>query len=84
LIHHSDRGAQYACAEYSALLAAHSIQPSMSRTGSPYDNAMAESFMSTLKREEVDGRQYRTRRPPVHLSAASSRRSTIASGYIRP
>ena len=60
LIHHSDRGAQYACAEYSALLAAHGIQPSMSRTGSPYDNAMAESFMSTLKREEVDGRQYRT------------------------
>jgi transposase InsO family protein len=60
LIHHSDRGAQYACAEYSALLAAHGIQPSMSRVGSPYDNAKAESFMSTLKREEVDGRDYRT------------------------
>ena len=60
LIHHSDRGAQYACAEYSALLAAHGIQPSMSRVGSPYDNARAESFMSTLKREEVDGREYRT------------------------
>jgi putative transposase len=60
LIHHSDRGAQYACAEYSALLAAHGIQPSMSRIGSPYDNAQAESFMSTLKREEVDGRAYRT------------------------
>jgi len=51
---------QYACAEYSALLAAHGIQPSMSRVGSPYDNAQAESFMSTLKREEVDGRAYRT------------------------
>jgi putative transposase len=51
--------AQYACAEYSALLAAHGIQPSMSRIGSPYDNAKAESFMSTLKREEVDGRAYR-------------------------
>jgi len=51
---------QYACAEYSALLAAHGIQPSMSRVGSPYDNAKAESFMSTLKREEVDGREYRT------------------------
>jgi transposase InsO family protein len=60
LIHHSDRGIQYACAEYSALLAAHGIQPSMSRVGSPYDNATAESFMSTLKREEVDGREYRT------------------------
>jgi len=60
LIHHSDRGVQYACAEYSALLAAHGIQPSMSRVGSPYDNAKAESFMSTLKREEVDGRAYRT------------------------
>jgi len=60
LIHHSDRGVQYACAEYSALLAAHGIQPSMSRVGSPYDNAKAESFMSTLKREEVDGRAYRS------------------------
>lgn len=60
LIHHSDRGAQYACAEYSALLAAHGIQSSMSRVGSPYDNAKAESFMSTLKREEVDGQDYRT------------------------
>src|SRR3989454_7140 len=60
LIHHSDRGVQYACAEYSAVLAAHGIQPSMSRVGSPYDNAKAESFMSTLKREEVDGRAYRT------------------------
>jgi putative transposase len=60
LIHHSDRGVQYACAEYSALLAAHGIRPSMSRVGSPYDNAQAESFMSTLKREEVDGRAYRT------------------------
>src|SRR5256712_6270068 len=60
LIHHSDRGVQYACAEYRAVLAAHGIQPSMSRIGSPYDNAKAERFMSTLKREEVDGRAYRT------------------------
>ncbi|PYM53281.1 MAG: hypothetical protein DMD77_27200 [Candidatus Rokuibacteriota bacterium] len=58
LIHHSDRGVQYACAEYSALLAAHGIQPSMSRIGSPYNNTKAESFMSTLKREEVDGRAF--------------------------
>jgi transposase InsO family protein len=59
LIHHSDRGVQYACAEYTARLAEHGIQPSMSRVGSPYDNAKAESFMKTLKREEVDGRGYR-------------------------
>jgi putative transposase len=59
LIHHSDRGVQYACGEYSALLAAHDIQPSMSRIGNPYDNAKAESFMKTLKTEEVDGRTYR-------------------------
>jgi putative transposase len=59
LIHHSDRGVQYACEEYTALLAAHDIQPSMSRIGNPYDNAKAESFMKTLKQEEVDGRSYR-------------------------
>ena len=59
LIHHSDRGVQYACGEYTALLAAHDIQPSMSRIGNPYDNAKAESFMKTLKQEEVDGRSYR-------------------------
>ncbi len=41
LIHHSDRGVQYACGDYSALLAAHGIQPSMSRIGSPYDKAQA-------------------------------------------
>jgi transposase InsO family protein len=59
LIHHSDRGVQYACGEYSALLDAHGIRPSMSRVGSPYDNAKAESFMKTLKQEEIDGRAYR-------------------------
>ena len=59
LIHHSDRGVQYACAEYSAVLARHDIQASMSRVGNPYDNAKAESFMKTLKQEEVDGRDYR-------------------------
>jgi putative transposase len=59
LIHHSDRGIQYACREYTKMLAAYDIQPSMSRIGNPYDNAKAESFMKTLKREEVDGRDYR-------------------------
>jgi putative transposase len=59
LIHHSDRGVQYACADYAAVLARHDIQPSMSRVGNPYDNAKAESFMKTLKQEEIDGRDYR-------------------------
>jgi transposase InsO family protein len=59
LIHHSDRGVQYACRDYSELLERHDIQPSMSRIGCPYDNAKAESFMKTLKHEEVDGRTYR-------------------------
>jgi putative transposase len=59
LIHHSDCGVQYACSEYTSVLEAHGIQPSMSRIGNPYDNARAESFMKTLKQEEVDGRNYR-------------------------
>jgi putative transposase len=51
--------AQYACSDYTELLERHDIQPSMSRIGNPYDNAKAESFMKTLKHEEVDGRAYR-------------------------
>ena len=58
LIHHSDRGVQY-LGEYTVLLEAHGIHPSMSRVGNPYDNAQAESFIKTLKQEEVDGRNYR-------------------------
>jgi transposase InsO family protein len=59
LIHHSDRGVQYACGDYAARLEAHDIQPSMSRVGNPYDNAKAERFMRTLKEEEADGSTYR-------------------------
>ena len=59
LVHHSDRGIQYACGDYIARLEADGIQPSMSRVGCPYDNAMAESFMKTLKQEEVNGAAYR-------------------------
>jgi len=59
LVHHSDRGVQYACGDYIARLQAHGIEPSMSRVGCPYDNAMAESFMKTLKQEEVDASAYR-------------------------
>jgi transposase InsO family protein len=59
MVHHSDRGVQYACTEYVQLLESHGIISSMSRPGNPYDNAWAESFMKTLKVEEVDGRRYR-------------------------
>ena len=59
LIHHSDRGVQYACGDYVARLEARGILISMSRIACPYDNAMAESFMKTLKTEEVEGRSYR-------------------------
>jgi putative transposase len=59
LIHHSDRGTQYACTDYRVLLEQHGLQASMSRPGNPYDNAKAESFMATLKREQIDGRRYR-------------------------
>ena len=58
LIHHSDRGVQYACGLYAARLDQRGFQRSMSRPGNPYDNAKAESFMKTLKAEEVDGRTY--------------------------
>lgn len=53
LLHHSDRGVQYACADHRALLAAAGIEPSMSRPGNPYDNAAMESWMATYKRECV-------------------------------
>jgi putative transposase len=59
LVHHSDRGVQYACGDYIDRLLAHGVQPSMSRIACPYDNAMAESFMKTLKTEEVDAAAYR-------------------------
>jgi len=59
LVHHSDRGVQYACGDYVKRLESCGITISMSRPGNPYDNAWAESFMKTLKVEEVDGRRYR-------------------------
>jgi transposase InsO family protein len=59
LVHHSDRGLQYACSDYTDILNANGIRMSMSRVANPYDNAKAESFMKTLKHEEVDGSLYR-------------------------
>ena len=61
LLHHSDRGSQYAATSYQQLLATHGITASMSRTGNCWDNACVESFFGTLKRELIYHRQYRTR-----------------------
>jgi putative transposase len=58
LVHHSDRGLQYACAEYVAIIEKHRMVPSMSRPANPYDNASCESFMKTLKREEIYANKY--------------------------
>jgi len=58
LVHHSDRGIQYASEDYTRILGAHGILPSMSRAGNPWDNAACESFMKTLKAEQIDGRRY--------------------------
>jgi putative transposase len=59
LVHHSDRGIQYASRDYTDLLKEHRIDISMSRKGNPYDNATCESFMKTLKYEEVYRQEYR-------------------------
>jgi putative transposase len=60
LSHHSDRGVQYTSRQYRERLAAHGICGSMSRRGNPYDNATMESFMKTLKCEEIYPREYAT------------------------
>lgn len=59
LTHHSDRGVQYASNDYTGLLKDHGVRISMSRRGNPYDNAACESFMKTLKYEEVYRQEYR-------------------------
>lgn len=61
LLHHSDRGVQYASVAYQSLLAGHGIEPSMSRAGNCYDNAVTESFFSTAKRELIHHESYATR-----------------------
>jgi putative transposase len=61
LLHHSDRGSQYASFEYRRLLDRYGMQISMSRKGDCWDNAVVESFFGTLKRELVHHRRYRTK-----------------------
>ena len=78
LLHHSDRGVQYACDLYQALLARHGITASMSRAGNCYDNAVAESFFGTLKAELVNRTRYRT-----HAAARASLFEWIECWYNR-
>ena len=59
IVHHSDQGVQYCCPDYVGRLLEHGFVISMSRAGTPYDNAKAESFIKTLKAEEVQLKQYR-------------------------
>lgn len=65
-IHHSDRGAQYAAEQYRQMLTEHGLRGSMGRPGNPYDNANAESFMKTLKNEEVYLGGYETFTDVIH------------------
>jgi transposase InsO family protein len=78
LVHHSDRGVQYAAADYISLLIKHQIRISMSRPGNPYDNAKAERFMRTIKYEEVHLTEYETL-----IEARASIRRFIEDVYNR-
>jgi transposase InsO family protein len=90
LVHHSDRGVQYASHDYTGLLQAHGATCSMSRVGNPYDNARCESFLKTLKQEEIYCHEYRDIDDlRIHSSAFmddyyNRHRLHSALGYVSP
>lgn len=90
IVHHSDRGVQYAAEAYVARLQAYGFAISMSRSGNPYDNARAESFLKTLKTEEVYLNRYRdldeARTSIRHFieEVYNTRRRHSALGYMAP
>lgn len=90
LLHHSDRGSQYTCQDYQALLARSGSIVSMSRKGDCYDNALMESFNGTLKTECVEPESYQTRsqaRQSIfeYLEAFYNRQRLHSSlGYVSP
>lgn len=84
LVHHSDRGWQYASAVYRAELVARGIVCSISRVGDCWDNAVAESFFATLKRELIVAAPGRRRRRPGPPSTTTSGRSSIRTDVTRP
>jgi len=90
LLHHSDRGVQYACEDYQRMLAEHGILCSMSHTGDCYDNAMAESFFSRLKTELVHHEKYASRAEATgsifeYLEVFYNRKRRHSSlGYLSP